>query len=389
MLRVCVSSILRFHAFSLSEQLQRQGCLERLLISWFNPKTIAKGYDIDPELVSKNILFFGFDRLPHKVPGLKRFAADCQWQAAEWYDRWAAWKQPKCDVFVGWSGYSLRALRRAKKRGAVAILEQGSAHIAAQYDILAEEAARWDLALPPGSLPDPRFIAKHALEYAEADYIAIPSNFVRRTFVERGIPEEKLIVVPYGADLAKFRPVPKEDNVFRVTHIGGSIRKGTHYLLQALTELNLPNSEFVLIGPPDPVVQSFLDAYPGRLVHLRGVPQTELYKYYSNSSVYVLPSVEDGFGMVVTEAMACQVPVICSTNAGACDLVRDGVDGFLVPPRDVTALKERLLALHSDEAARVEMGRVAWKRAAEFTWERYGREILARYQAAWEAKNRR
>ncbi|MDX9981709.1 MAG: hypothetical protein RBU25_16940, partial [Lentisphaeria bacterium] len=126
MLRVCVSSILRFHAFSLAEQLQRQGCLERLLISWFNPKTIAKGYDIDTKLVRKNILFFGLDRLPHKVPGLKRFAADCQWQAAEWYDRWAAWKVPECDVFVGWSSYSLRAMRRAKKRGAVTVLERGS-----------------------------------------------------------------------------------------------------------------------------------------------------------------------------------------------------------------------------------------------------------------------
>jgi glycosyltransferase involved in cell wall biosynthesis len=153
--------------------------------------------------------------------------------------------------------------------------------------------------------------------------------------------------------------------------------------------LNLPNSELVLIGSPDIVVQRFLDAYPGRLVHLRGVPQTELYKYFSNSSVYVLPSIEDGFGMVISEAMACKVPVICSTNAGACDLIRDGTDGFHVPPRDVEAIKERLLALHSDEAARVEMGRVAWKRAAEFTWERYGREILARYQAAWEAMNRR
>lgn len=389
MLRVCVSSILRFHAFSLAEQLQRRGYLERLLISWFNPKTIAKGYDIDIRLVRKNVLFFGLDRLPHKVPGLKRFAADCQWQAAEWYDRWAAWKVPECDVFVGWSGYSLRALRRAKKRGAVTVLEQGSTHIAAQYDILADEAARWDLVLPPGSLPDPRFIAKHALEYAEADYIAIPSNFVRRSFIERGIPEEKLIQVPYGADLAKFRPVPKEDNVFRVTHIGGSIRKGTHYLLKALTELNLPNSEFVLIGPPDPVVQSFLAAYPGRLVHLRGVPQTELYKYYSNSSVYVLPSIEEGLAMAQIEAMACGVPLICSTNTGGEDVVREGVDGYVVPVRDVEALKERLLALHSDEATRAEMGRSALKRAAEFTWERYGREILARYQAAWEAKNRR
>ena len=143
--RVCVSSITRFHAFSLAEQLQRQGCLERLLVSWFNPNSIAKGYDINPDRVTHNILFYGIDRLPHKLRPLRRFAADCQWLAAEWYDRWAARRLGNCEVFVGWSSYSLRTLRRAKRMGAVTVLERGSTHIAAQRDLLAGEAARWDL----------------------------------------------------------------------------------------------------------------------------------------------------------------------------------------------------------------------------------------------------
>ncbi len=385
-MRVCVSSITRFHAFSLAEQLQRRKCLERLLVSWFNPETIAKGYDINPDRVTRNILFYGIDRLPFKLSFLRRYAADCQWLAAEWYDRWAARHLPNCEIFVGWSSYSLRALRRAKKLGAVTVLERGSTHIAAQRDLLREEAARWDLALPPDALPDPRIVEKELREYEEADYISIPSEFVKRSFVEYGVPESKLIQVPYGANLDKFHRVPKSDNVFRVTHIGGSIRKGTHYLLQALTELDLPNSEFVLIGTPDPVVERFLAAYPGRLVHLRGVPQTELYRHYSNSSVYVLPSIEDGFGMVVSEAMACQVPVICSANAGACDIIHDGVDGFVVPARDVNALKERLAQLHGDELQCAAMGVAAQKRAAEFTWERYGEQMLARYHAIWEER---
>ena len=387
--RVCVSSITRFHAFSLAEQLQRQGCLERLLVSWFNPKTIAKGYAINPDRVTHNIFFYGIDRLPFKLRPLRRFASDCQWLAAEWYDRWAARKLSSCEVFVGWSSYSLRALRRAKRLGAVTVLERGSTHIAAQRDLLTAEAARWDLALPPDALPDPRIVAKEMREYEEADYIAIPSEFVKRSFIEYGVPESKLIQIPYGADLSKFHAVPKTDNVFRVTHIGGSIRKGTHYLLQALTELDLPNSELVLIGTPDPVVERFLAAYPGRLVHLRGVPQTELYRYYSNSSVYVLPSIEDGFGMVASEAMACQVPVICSTNAGASDIIRDGVDGFVVPAGDPVALADRLRALHSDEVRCVAMGAAAQQRAAEFTWQRYGEQTLARYRAIWEERNRR
>lgn len=379
-MRVCVSSMNRFWAFSLAEQLQKRGCLDRLLVSWFNPKTIAKGYAIDPERVTRNILFTGIDRLPHKVRPLRRFANDCQWLAAEWFDRWAAWKLAPCDIFVGWSNCSLRALRRAKRLGAVTVLERGSTHIAVQRELLAEEADRWDLALPADALPDPRMIDKEMREYEEADYIAIPSHFVKRSFLQRGVPEEKLILNPYGANLDKFRPVPKADNVFRVTHIGGSVRKGTHYLLQALTELDLPNSEFVLIGTPDPVVERFLAAYPGRLVHLRGVPQTELYRYYSNSSVYVLPSIEEGLAMAQIEAMACQVPVICSQNTGGEDLVRDGIDGYVLPVRDVPALKERILLLHGDELRCASMGVAARQRAAEFTWDCYGERTIHVYE---------
>jgi glycosyltransferase involved in cell wall biosynthesis len=117
-------------------------------------------------------------------------------------------------------------------------------------------------------------------------------------------------------------------------------------------------------------------------VHLRGVPQTELYRYYSDSSVYVLPSIEDGFGMVVSEAMACGVPVICSANAGASDILDDGVNGYVVPAGDVPALKARLSALHGDEDRRRTMGLSAQRRAAECTWDRYGEDVLQAYRRA-------
>jgi len=83
------------------------------------------------------------------------------------------------------------------------------------------------------------------------------------------------------------------------------------------------------------------------------------------------------------------VPVICSANAGASDIIRDGVDGFVVPAGDPAALADRLRLLHGDEVRCVAMGAAAQKRAAEFTWQRYGERILARYRAIWEERNRR
>lgn len=375
-MRVAVSSITRFHAFSLAEQLQKRGLLNQLLVSWFNPETIAKGFEIDPGLVTRNVLPYVVDRLPAKAPGLKWADHFCQWLACSWYDHWAARHLRSCDIFTGWSSFSLEALRRARELGAVCIVEHGSTHPREQADLLAEEGERYGL---PRNPVNERVVEKMLAEFAEADHIAIPSRFVERTFLAHGIPEEKLIRVPYGVNLDKFHQVPKGDKVFRITHIGGSIRKGTHYLLQALTELGLPDSELVLIGTPDPVVAGFLAKYKGPLKHLHGVPQVELYRHYSNSSVYVLPSIEEGLAMVQAEAMACGCPVICSTHTGGEDIIRDGIDGFVVPVRDVGALKERIEILYRDEARRRAMGDSSRERVKMFTWDRYGEQVVTNY----------
>jgi len=90
---------------------------------------------------------------------------------------------------------------------------------------------------------------------------------------------------------------------------------------------------------------------------------------YQQSSVLVLPSIEEGFGVVIAEAMACGVPVIATPNTAAPDLIRDGVDGFIVPIRDVGALTDRLLALRNQPDLRQEMGMAARERIRAFSWQ--------------------
>ena len=107
----------------------------------------------------------------------------------------------------------------------------------------------------------PKVVERELTEYQEADFIAIPSQFVKETFLQQGIPEERLIQVPFGVDLTHFYPVPKEDNTFRIIHCGNiSIRKGVHYLLQAFAELNLPGAELWLIGSMTDEIKPFLTA---------------------------------------------------------------------------------------------------------------------------------
>ncbi len=186
--------------------------------------------------------------------------------------------------------------------------------------------------------------------YQECDRIVIPSLFVKRTFLEKGIPESKLIHVPYGVSLSEFYPVPKEDKTFRVIHCGGiSLRKGVQYLLQAFYELNLPDAELWLVGSVDSEINPFLAKYESDKIILKGQqPQNQLRWFYSQCSVFCIASIEEGLAMVQPQAMACGLPVIHTTNTGGEDIVRDGVDGFCVPIRDLEALKAKILYFYEN-----------------------------------------
>ena len=203
-----------------------------------------------------------------------------------------------------------------------------------QRKILEEEYGRLGMRK---EVVHPKVVERELTEYREADFIAIPSQFVKDTFLQQGVAEEKLIHVPFGVDLTHFYPAPKEDNTFRIIHCGGiSIRKGVHYLLQAFAELNLPGAELWLIGSMTDEIKPFLRKWGSPAIRHQGpFPERELHKYYSQGSVFCLASIEEGLAMVQVQAMACGLPVICTTNTGGADIVRDGRDGFILPIRDV------------------------------------------------------
>jgi glycosyltransferase involved in cell wall biosynthesis len=235
----------------------------------------------------------------------------------------------------------------------------------------------------------PRVVGKELDEYQTADYISVPSEFVRRTFLDKGIPAEKLIKVPYGVSLQSFRRIPKTDDVFRVIHCGGiSLRKGVHYLLRAFRELDLPNSELRLIGSVAEEMRPILSRYSADNVVIAGpFPQEELYQHYSQGSVFCLASIEEGLAMVVAQAMACGLPVICTTNTGAGEIVRDGIDGFIIPIRDVGALKEKIRCLYEEYVCREEMAKNANRRISSgFSWADYGSRIVHEYARIMEAR---
>ena len=415
-MKVIISVGGRFHAFYLAQQLLKRGYLDKLITSYPKFETVKYGIPkgkIESILI-KEILQRGWSKLPQFCRNLY----NPQFFISDLYDRLAVKKIVKSDIFVGWSSFSLHSLRKAKKLGALTILERGSSHIIYQNEVLRKEYKEFGV---KPHLAHLKIIEKELKEYEEADYISIPSLFVKRTFLEYGVPENKLIQVPYGVDLAQFRQIPKNDNVFRIIFAGGmSLRKGVHYLLQAFSELNLPNSELLLIGSINDEIKPFFRKYGVRyrgstsqtltsireeveprkikkntrtpknskITYIGHIPQRELYKYYSQGSVFAIMSIEEGLAMVQPQAMACGLPVICTTNTGGEDIVRDGKDGFVIPIRDVEKLKEKLVYLYENPEICWKMGESAKQRVSQgFTWDDYGDKIIKLYADILNRKN--
>jgi glycosyltransferase involved in cell wall biosynthesis len=227
-------------------------------------------------------------------------------------------------------------------------------------------------------------------EYNEANAIAVPSEFARRTFIEHGIHPQKIFRIPFGVDLSLFRPKPKQDRKFRVLFVGNfSIQKGIGYLLQAMKPLvEKGRAELWLIGRPDPSARKILAKYKDIFIDKGTYPRQQLADLYSQGSVLVLASVQEGLALVQAQAMACGIPVIATYNTGAEELFEDGKEGFIVSPCDATAIRNQIESLMSNPARQKEMGRAGLNRVRDIGgWDTYGKTTLAMYSEVLSRKN--
>lgn len=295
----------------------------------------------------------------------------------EIFDRWVAKRVRRLrpNVVVGHDSSTLLSFRAARETGAVSVLNQVTGHIEAALAIFREEAERAPDFAEALTAPPAWIIERCRQEALEADRVLVPSNYVRATMIARGTPAERISVLPYGVDVERFRPQPPgERKVFRMLFVGNlSQRKGLKYLLEAVRRLKLPNSELVLVGR---IVGSAaaLAPYADVFRHVRHVPYHEVHRLFADADLFVYPSLHEGSAFATYEALASGLPVIATPNTGS--VVRDGVDGYLVPPRDVEALMARIERLYRDPTLRAQMAAQARERALEFTWAAY-RERLA------------
>jgi starch synthase len=283
---------------------------------------------------------------------------------------------------------AIETFRAARRLGIRTILDQSIAPLSLARNLLLREAERWpDFAdsLPPADCLSDKQLRRNAEEIALADAILAPSRYVREALLVAGARPERILNVPFGVDVERFAPKTHEtDGVFRVLFVGQlSQRKGIAQLLEAFQRLRLPRAKLEFVG--DIVgTGGWLSRYRDVFAWTPQVPHAVLAEIYSRADVFVFPSLHEGSALVTYEALASGLPVITTPNAGS--VVRDGIEGFLIPAAEIEPLAERILELYRDPERRREMARAARRRAEAFSWTVYGERLAAAVASAVVAR---
>lgn len=382
-MKVALSVLGKFHTFDLARELHSHGVLAGVLTGYPRFKLRAE------RLPDASIHTFPWVQAPYMANPIKsrmprRWIREWENLAATTFGQWTAHALPECDVYVGLSGSGLKAGKMQQARGGRYVCDRGSSHIRVQDTLLREEHQAWGL---PFDGIDLRAIEREEAEYAQADCITVPSGFAFRSFLDQGVASEKMRLLPYGVNLSRFAPCGEPDPArFDTLFVGAmSLQKGVPYLLQAFNTVRHSKKSLTFAGVVSPQIIALMRArglWSEEIKVLGHVPQAELKQVMSKSHVLVLPSIQEGFGMVMAQAMACGCPVIASENTGARDLFDDGKEGFIVPIRDPQALAERLQRLVDEPDLRRRMAANALERVKRMGgWQDYGQRALSTYQA--------
>jgi glycosyltransferase involved in cell wall biosynthesis len=339
----------RFHAFDLA-----RGLLERahdVTVFTNYPKWAAARFGIPRNVVRS---FW-----PHGV--LARTTAKLQQrklvqQPEAWlhpmFGGWAAGELAKerWDVIHPWSGVAEETLRSLAGLPTWRLLMRGSAHIRTQARLLEEEEHRTRVRQ---DRPSRWIIAREEREYELADKIAVLSTFAYDSFIDEGLPREKLTLLPLGARLEAFRPSPQvvearrrrilSGEPLRVLYVGTvSYQKGLRDLAALVERVVGDAFRFRAVGPAGRETAPLVSRLREQVAFTPKQPQAELPAAYAWGDIFIFPTIQDGYGLVLAQAAASGLPLLATTNCAAPDFIREGETGWVVPIRSPDALAERL-----------------------------------------------
>ena len=292
-------------------------------------------------------------------------------------DRVAAELIEPCDALIAMSGIAVRSLDAVQQRyGARVFLERGSHHILSQRAIL--EAIPGVTASPVPAF----FVERELAGYGFADCVTVPAAHVAESFLRRGFPSAKLFHNPFGVDLGVFSPTPAPAATQAKTIImtgAWSLRKGCDVLVEAWRRL--PGVQLLHVGP---VLDAPLPGGAPGFQHFDAVPQHELPGFYARAHVFALASREEGLALVQVQALACGLPLVCTTRTGGADLggrtvVEHAVS--VVPPDDPERLAAALARALAIPQPSGELRDLLGRHRESFSWAAYAKRYESRLRA--------
>jgi glycosyltransferase involved in cell wall biosynthesis len=302
----------------------------------------------------------------------------------------------KAQIFHGWTHSSLNAIRIAKEKKMITILERGNSHPLHTKNILKKEYGLYKTQDYHDIKNDYSFLKKYNLwryefneaiiELNEADYIFVSSQFCAETYIEYGINKEKLIVIPRGFDSKKYLPRSKQqkNDKFILLFVGNlQARKGIKYILEAWVKVNLKNSELWFVGEVGNEVSHVINLFKHRCPNIKFFGKIkDPSKIYQEASAFVFPSLDEGSAKVTYEAMASALPCIFTKNSGA---MANDESAIFVPPRSTKALASSIKLLYDNIKLRNSMGKRARSYIKKYTWEFYQANLIKAYKKIYVA----
>ncbi|MGJ8696837.1 MAG: glycosyltransferase family 4 protein [Verrucomicrobiaceae bacterium] len=305
------------------------------------------------------------------------FEENTRWTFLPLYDWWVRRQKlpDECNVVMGPMGSCtpLYDLADQCERRILKVFDAPNSH---PYSMRARWQGECDEFADGAKIPFPdSTIERIADEIKRADLILCPSIFVRDSMIENGVPPEKCFVTHFGVNTSIFRPRKSLPEVPTFVSVGNvCLRKGHQYLFRAFEKVRkeYPNARLICIGAARPDFDMEWPRWENMVEYHPSLPHSEVAEKLQGSTAFVLASVEEGFARVLSEAMACALPIIATAETGATTVMKDNEEALIVPCRDVEAIEKAMVKLIEDTELNMAMGERAYAvGAVENTWDDY------------------